>query len=67
MGTVESVDWIGLCAKECAGVGAVLHLPEGVPEIEMPGVAKRLRRMVRNLLDNANRYGGESELGIVWL
>ncbi len=67
MGTAESVDWIGPCAEECARVGAVLHLPEGVPEIEMPGVAKRLRRMVRNLLENAKPYGGEAELGIVWL
>jgi signal transduction histidine kinase len=64
LGTVESVDLIGLCAEECARVGAVLHLPEGVQSIEMPGVAKLLRRMVRNLLENAKRYGSESDLGI---
>jgi signal transduction histidine kinase len=64
LGTVESVDLIGLCAEECARVGAVLHLPEGVQSMEMPGIAKLLRRMVRNLLENAKRYGGESGLGI---
>jgi signal transduction histidine kinase len=64
LGTVESVDLIGLCAEECARVSATLHLPEGVQSIEMHGVAKLLRRMVRNLLENAKRYGGESELGI---
>ena len=64
LGTVESVDLIGLFAEECARVGAVLHLPEGVQAIEMPGVAKLLRRMVRNLLENAKRYGSESDLGI---
>jgi len=64
LGTIESVDLIGLCAEECARVGAVLHLPEGVQSIELPGVAKLLRRMVRNLLENAKRYGGNSDLDI---
>jgi signal transduction histidine kinase len=64
LGAIESVDLIGLCAEECARVGAVLHLPEGVQSIEMPGVSKLLRRMVRNLLENAKRYGGESDPGI---
>ncbi len=64
MGTVESVDLIGLCAEECARVGAALQLPEGVHSMELRGVAKLLRRMVRNLLENAKRYGGESDLGI---
>jgi signal transduction histidine kinase len=65
LGTIESVDLIGLCAEECVRVGAVLHLHEGVQSIELPGVAKLLRRMVRNLLENAKRYGGESGQGIV--
>lgn len=64
LGTIESVDLIGLCAEECARVGAVLQLPPNVQSIEMPGVAKLLRRMVRNLLENAKRYGAESDLGI---
>jgi len=60
LGIIESVDLIGLCAEECARVGASLQLSEGVQSIEVPGVAKLLRRMARNLLENAKRYGGES-------
>ena len=57
MGTVEAVDLIGLCAEECARVGAQLELAEGLSALEVMGVAKLLRRMVRNLLENAMRYG----------
>jgi two-component system OmpR family sensor kinase len=57
LGTVESVDLVGLCAEECARVGAVLDVPEGVHTLEVQGVGKLLRRMVRNLLENARRYG----------
>jgi signal transduction histidine kinase len=64
LGTIESVDLIGLCAEECARVGANLTLPDGVQSMELQGVAKLLRRMVRNLLENAKRYGGESGEGI---
>ena len=57
MGTVESVDLVGLCAEECARVGASLDVPEGLSSLEVQGVGKLLRRMVRNLLENAMRYG----------
>ena len=57
MGTVESVDLIGLLAEECARVGAVLELPECTGEVVVPGVVKLLRRAVRNLLENAVRHG----------
>lgn len=57
MGTIEPVDLVGLCAEECARVGAVLDVPGGMHTLEVPGVAKLLRRMVRNLLENARRYG----------
>ena len=57
MGTVEAVDLVGLCAEECARVDAQLDLPEGVAALEVQGVAKLLRRMVRNLLENAARHG----------
>jgi two-component system, OmpR family, sensor kinase len=52
-----------LCAEECARVGAMLDVPEGLQSLEVPGVAKLLRRMVRNLLENARRYGALSEQG----
>jgi two-component system, OmpR family, sensor kinase len=57
LGTVERMDLVGLCAEECARVGASLDVPEGMSSLEVPGVAKLLRRMVRNLLENAMRYG----------
>ncbi len=57
MGTIEAVDLVGLCAEECARVGATLDVPEGMTSLDVQGVAKLLRRMVRNLLENAMRYG----------
>jgi signal transduction histidine kinase len=57
IGTVEAVDLVGLCAEECARVGATLEVPPGLSQLEVQGVAKLLRRMVRNLLENAVRYG----------
>lgn len=57
LGTEEAVDLVGLCAEECARVGAELDVPEGMHTLEVQGVPKLLRRMVRNLLENARRYG----------
>ena len=57
LGTIEPVDLIGLLAEECARVGATLDLPPGTGEVVVPGVAKLLRRAVRNLLENAARHG----------
>ncbi|MDO5624135.1 MAG: HAMP domain-containing sensor histidine kinase [Pseudomonadota bacterium] len=59
MGTVEPVDLLGLVAEESARVGADVELAAGTPtDITVPGVAKLLRRAVRNLLENAVRHGG---------
>lgn len=55
VGTEESVDLIGLCAEECARIDAELQLQD-LAALEVPGVAKLLRRAVRNLLENARRY-----------
>jgi len=57
LGKVEAVDVMGLCAEECARVGAVFEVQEGVQKIETQGVVKLLRRLIRNLLENAGRYG----------
>ncbi len=54
IGTVESVDLVGLAAEECARVGA--DLDAGSSELEVAAVAKLLRRALRNLLENARRY-----------
>ena len=60
LGTVEPVDLIGLLAEECARVGVEFTLSPGTLEVVVPGVAKLLRRAVRNLLENALRHGGRT-------
>ena len=55
LGTVESVDLVGLAAEECARTNAALDTPTAT--LAVPGIAKLLRRAVRNLLENARRYG----------
>jgi signal transduction histidine kinase len=55
LGTVESVDLVGLAAEECARTQATLETASA--SLVVPGVAKLLRRVVRNLLENARRYG----------
>jgi signal transduction histidine kinase len=57
MGTIETVDLMGLCAEECARVGAVFEVQAGVQSLEIHGVVKLMRRLIRNLLENAGRYG----------
>ena len=54
VGTVEPVDLVGLAAEECARSGATLEARE--PVLLVPGIAKLLRRAVRNLLENACRH-----------
>ena len=53
LGTVEEVDLVGLCAEECARMHAQLDVE--VASVTVSGVSKLLRRVVRNLLENANR------------
>ena len=59
LGTVESVDLLGLAAEECARVEAELdvQLPPEAADLPVQGVTKLLRRVVRNLLENARRHG----------
>ena len=55
VGKFEAVDLTGLAAEECAKSGAELKvLSESA--IAVQGVPKLLRRLMRNLLENANRY-----------
>lgn len=51
----ESVDLTALIAEECARAEAEFD-SDGV--ISVQGEARLLRRMIRNLLENARRYGG---------
>lgn len=56
LGTIEAVDLVGLCAEEAARTEAQLQVA-GTGAMEVRGVVKLLRRLVRNLLENARRYG----------
>jgi len=56
IGTVEAVDITGLAAEECARAGAELVPTQDGRPLVVQGVAKLLRRGVRNLLENARRY-----------
>jgi signal transduction histidine kinase len=54
LGTVEPIDLVGLAAEECARSQATLEVASAT--LVVPGIAKLLRRAVRNLLENANRH-----------
>lgn len=54
LGTIESIDLVGLCAEECARAQASLDVHGAL--LEAPGVAKLLRRAIRNLLENARKH-----------
>lgn len=59
VGTLESVDLTGLAAEECARLNAELDLVDGTSSeaLTVTGVSRLLRRAIRNLLENARRYG----------
>jgi signal transduction histidine kinase len=56
IGTVEPVDLTGLAAEESARAGAELEAVDARNTVVVQGVAKLLRRALRNLLENARRY-----------
>ena len=59
---LDKVDLLGVAAEEAARVGA--HV-EGSGSVYVSGDERLLRRAVRNLLENAKRYGGgEVEIAI---
>lgn len=57
LGPIEEVDLVGLAAEECARTGADLDIAPDVSPLLVQGHAKLLRRLLRNLLENARRYG----------
>jgi two-component system OmpR family sensor kinase len=57
LGPTEEVDLVGLAAEECARAGAELEVSEGSPPMVVQGHARLLRRVLRNLLENARRHG----------
>ncbi len=57
LGPKEEVDLVGLAAEECARTGADLDIAPGASPALVQGHARLLRRVLRNLLENARRYG----------
>ncbi len=58
----EPVDLLGLAVEEAAASGAeLLTEPEGA-QFTLQGEERLLRRALRNLLENARRYGGDEVL-----
>lgn len=57
LGPTEEVDLVGLAAEECARTGADLDMAPGASPVVLQGHARLLRRLLRNLLENARRYG----------
>ena len=57
LGTVETVDFAGLVAEECARAQVELHAPSGAPPMVVQAVSVLLRRLVRNVLQSAQRPG----------
>ncbi len=57
LGPKEEIDLMGLAAEECARTGADLDISPGAAPALVQGHARLLRRVVRNLLENARRYG----------
>ena len=58
--SMEKIDLTALLAEECARVGVELE----APLIEINGDGKLLRRLIRNLLENARRHGGNSSIDV---
>ncbi|TNF59678.1 MAG: HAMP domain-containing protein [Burkholderiales bacterium] len=63
LGPTEEVDLVGLAAEECARSGAELEMAPGVSPLLIQGHPRLLRRLLRNLLENARRYGRAEEAG----
>ncbi|MDO8388448.1 MAG: ATP-binding protein [Polaromonas sp.] len=59
----ETLDLTGLAAEECARVQAELGTAAQAHSLTVQGSPRLLRRLIRNLLENARRYGtGEISL-----
>lgn len=56
----DSVDVLAVAAEECARSGAELLSDEQDSRLQLLGEERLIRRALRNLLENARRYGGGS-------
>lgn len=57
LGPEEEVDLLGLAAEECARAEVELEVAPQAGGVVVRGHARLLRRVLRNLLENARRYG----------
>ena len=55
----DRIDVLGLAAEEASRVDASLDTPEHGPALSLVGDERLIRRALRNLLENARRYGGD--------
>ena len=55
----ELLDLTGLAAEECARANAELGLSTTGQSLQVSGSPRLLRRLMRNLLENAKRYGAK--------
>ena len=63
----EEVDLTGLAAEECARAGAELGMSTTGQSLLVHGSPRLLGRLIRNLLENAKRYGQGDTNGVVQL
>ncbi|MDI9333788.1 MAG: HAMP domain-containing sensor histidine kinase [Cytophagales bacterium] len=62
LGPTESFDLMGLAAEECARTGAKLWVEDNSQgAFDMVGYPRLIRRLLRNLLENAQRYNDASK------
>jgi two-component system, OmpR family, sensor kinase len=65
IGAPESFDLLGLAAEECARTKAELIVADNTQgTFEMNGYPRLVRRLLRNLLENANRYNQANKGGV---
>lgn len=62
----DPVDLLGLAAEEAARVNAEVEAQGDASHWVRPGNERLLRRALRNLLENARRYGGDQISACVW-
>jgi signal transduction histidine kinase len=58
----DAVELLGVAAEEASRSGAAFEPAEGLVELKVRGEERLLRRALRNLLENARRYGGAEVL-----
>jgi len=58
----ESLDLTGLAAEECARAHAELGISATGQSLVVRGLPRLLRRLMRNLLENAKRYAGQGDV-----